>query len=344
MGTFLNDIAEWKDTLSPNPYEPERASGSGELGSVAYTILGINVNGGVKYTALVTGARVKHLGGISKTLAVTVAGNDITVQLGTDGSGNVTSTANQVITAFNGVAAAVALATATATGSGTGLAGVAELFLPLTDDAYGSIRPGLQSLSNRTKYLRDVILTGSPEQRSFKTIYVDGVGDQVVTSTAGEVLSTIGYQAGVSASEYGRLEKYRVKFLNVGSGATSSNPPLGTAMVNDLRAINTPKAWGFLSTNGAGGFLKALGMNFTASFQGADIKITFTAPLNDPLGGVVAYAPNITMLNSALAKPTVRGSIIDLTSFLIKLQDNFVDKDATTTAFSVCFSVFGIQT
>ncbi len=48
----------------------------------------------------------------SEALAVSVSGNDITVTLATDASGEITSTANQVVTAINGSAEASALVTA----------------------------------------------------------------------------------------------------------------------------------------------------------------------------------------------------------------------------------------
>jgi hypothetical protein len=67
---------------------------------------------------------VTHLGGVSQTLAVTVAGSAITIQLATDGGSVVTSTAANVKTAYDLVPAAVALATVAFEGNGSGLAGV----------------------------------------------------------------------------------------------------------------------------------------------------------------------------------------------------------------------------
>lgn len=151
MGTRLNENASYDSVLSPNPLEPVRAGAGETIGSAAYTIQGINVNGDLNYTPQVIGVRIKHLGGISMALGVTVAGSDITVQLATDGSGNVTSTANAVKTAYDAVAAAVALAVVQVGGTGAGLACVFSSFMPLTDDAFGSVRPALQALTNRDK-------------------------------------------------------------------------------------------------------------------------------------------------------------------------------------------------
>src|SRR5687767_4956126 len=66
----------------------------------------VNAHGWIVYRAIAGGTggnaiRVRHLGGVSQALAVSVSGNDITVQLGTNGSSVVTSTTNDVIAAVN---------------------------------------------------------------------------------------------------------------------------------------------------------------------------------------------------------------------------------------------------
>mgnify|MGYP003480685253 FL=1 len=87
MGTTLTPVSSFDAVVCPNPGEPVRAGGG--IGT-KITIAGVTIDGELHYTGLVSGARVKHLGGASKTLAVTVAGNDVTVQLGTDAGSNVT--------------------------------------------------------------------------------------------------------------------------------------------------------------------------------------------------------------------------------------------------------------
>lgn len=63
-------------------------------------------------------------------LAVTVSGFDITVSLATNGSGTITSTADDVVTAIGASAAASALVTATAEGDGSGVVeAVAQAYL-----------------------------------------------------------------------------------------------------------------------------------------------------------------------------------------------------------------------
>lgn len=369
MGTRLKpqattpggSFSAYGQPLSPNPLEPVRAGAGEVIGSAAYTIQGLNINGDLNYTPQVAGVRIRHLGGMSMALAVTVAGSDITVQLATDGSGNVTSTATAVKTAYDAVAAAVALAVVQVGGTGAGLAGVFSSYMPLTDDAFGSIRPSIQTMMNNDSFMYAKvygILNGTVDpafpafpggnQRTLRTLYVDGVGDQIVNLATptpprvGEAFTTGGYQTGEDAAQNARVETARIRFRNVGTGAGDGNPPLGTAMPNELRPILTPKAWGFVRTNGAGGFVKVAGAGFGASIMGTDIKITLVTAMFTA-AGQPAYAPNVTILDTTLTKPTVRVSIVDASNFLIKLQDNFVNQDLTTVDVAFSFSVFGIH-
>ena len=361
MGTRLKpqattpggSFSAYGQPLSPNPLEPVRAGAGEVIGSAAYTIQGLNINGDLNYTPQVAGVRIRHLGGMSMALAVTVAGSDITVQLATDGSGNVTSTATAVKTAYDAVAAAVALAVVQVGGTGAGLAGVFSSYMPLTDDAFGSIRPSIQTMMNNDSFMYAKvygILNGTVDpafpavnnQRSLKALYVDGTGDNIVTATAGEAFVSAAYQAASTGVQNVRLEPPRLQFRTVGTGAGDGNPPTATGLVNELRAINTPKAWGAVLTSGLGGFTATIGVNYTASFQGTDIKITFTNGITFPVAPTL-YCVNVTMLNTTFTKATVRAQLIDNNNFLIKVQDNFVNQDATINAFTVAFSVFGIQ-
>lgn len=190
MGTILPESSTFDPQIvSPNPGEPVRASDSA---GIAYVIAGIDFNGGVIYVGINPSARVRHLGGLSQTLAVTVVGTDITVQLGTDAMGNVTSLANQVVTAFMGNAAAVALATASAQGTGNSLAGINATFLALSQDVIGSIRPPLQHITNRTRYLHGI----DQGLISVKNIYADGVGGGANGSVGADIGSTAAVRAG----------------------------------------------------------------------------------------------------------------------------------------------------
>jgi hypothetical protein len=84
-------------------------------------------NAGVTFTAVTAGGQgnslnviLKNPGAASQALSVSVSGRDITVNLATNGSSVVTSTAGQVVTAVNGSGAASALVTATNVGDGSG--------------------------------------------------------------------------------------------------------------------------------------------------------------------------------------------------------------------------------
>jgi hypothetical protein len=105
------------------------------------TNLGI-ANGEIVYTAQNYGTggnaiRVRYVvSGNNTPLTVSVAGNDITVNLATNGSGVGTSTASQVVAAVNGSTAASALVTA-ALASGNSGAGVLTA-LAYTNLAYGT--------------------------------------------------------------------------------------------------------------------------------------------------------------------------------------------------------------
>lgn len=65
--------------------------------------------------------------GNSTSLTVSVSSNDITVNVATDSSGNPTSTASQVIAAFNGNGSASALAVAALAPGSSGAAAVSSL-------------------------------------------------------------------------------------------------------------------------------------------------------------------------------------------------------------------------
>ncbi len=93
------------------------------------TIPGADANGGVVYTAVIAGpstVQVRHVvAGLNTVLNVVVAVNQITVNLGTNGSGQAISTALQVAAAVLAHAPAAALVFAVATGTGLGKAAAA---------------------------------------------------------------------------------------------------------------------------------------------------------------------------------------------------------------------------
>ena len=278
MGTKLTAQDSYDNVISPNNGELVNATAA--LGQ-GFDIIGPDIiNGICSYRSLVSGIRVRHTNAPSMTLDVTVSGNDITVQLATDGSGNVISTCAAVKAKFLSVAAAVALASMDFSGTGGGLAGVRNDWLYLGSDSVasvsGSIRPPLQALTNRTQWLRAGIVDGV---RSLKSVYIDGVGSAAVTATAGEVFASSALQLALTGTQGCRLEKPRLIFRNVGTGTADGNPPIATALVNELRPINLLKAHGRIISDGAGGFTND-GIGYTVSLNAAYIQITLLTAMN----------------------------------------------------------------
>lgn len=192
MPTILAEANTFDNVKSPNPGEPGRAGGG--VG-IAETIEGDNgdVNGGVTYTALLSGVRVRHLGGISQTLGCTHVGNDITVQLGTDAMGVVTSDANDVKAEVD--ADAGALVSTTVTGTGAGLAGINTFWVQLANGILGSIRTGLQNLTNRTKFLYTKVYGLLLGTLTVKSLRADGTGDNAAVPVAGQIRASNGFWA-----------------------------------------------------------------------------------------------------------------------------------------------------
>lgn len=106
-------------------------------------------NAGLTITAKATGTGgnliryAQAVSGNNTPLSVTVAGNDVTVNVATDATGVATSTANQVIAAINASVAASALVTASRpnTSDGTGVVAVSAI-AALTGGAAGTTRAG----------------------------------------------------------------------------------------------------------------------------------------------------------------------------------------------------------
>lgn len=113
------------------------------------TIPGVDINGGVTYTAVTAGAAgnlitVEHVvAGISTPLSIGVVGTAITVNVGTDGGGSVASSANQIVAAIllSGPASALVVATATGTGASlTAASGITSLVGGLDGGSASSLK------------------------------------------------------------------------------------------------------------------------------------------------------------------------------------------------------------
>lgn len=337
MGTTLTPVSSFDAVVCPNPGEPVRAGGG--IGT-KITIAGVTIDGELHYTGLVSGARVKHLGGASKTLAVTVAGNDVTVQLGTDAGSNVTSTATDVVNKILTVPAALALLSVTAGGTGLGTPTVVD-WVKLGAGPVGSIRISLQALLNRTKYIYDKIILGL---LSFKSLTIDTTGETAVTPTPGQGTADI-WQTGNSLSEGGKFTTSGIKFRNV---TALGNPAGTTALNNDLRPINITKAWGIVETTGGGGIVIRDSCSTTnAVVSGLAIKITMATPMESTY-----YVPNITLHNHpdpmttpVISKLNVKAQILNASQFNIAIYDSTTAMavDPGVTKVLVSYSVDGRQ-
>lgn len=96
--------------------------------------------------------------GVSQALSVTVSSNAITIHAATNGSSVITSTAAQVITAYNLVGAATALATIANTPGSSG-AGVVAAVAPTAEL---TLAPLVVSDSGAQALLRSLTFQGSP--------------------------------------------------------------------------------------------------------------------------------------------------------------------------------------
>lgn len=248
MGTILTETSTFTaQVICPNPGEPVSASDS--LGT-AYLIKGAanDPNGGIYYTATNPLARVRHLGGISQTLLVTVVGTDITIQLGTDGGGNVTSLASAVVAAFSGNALALALGNALLQAAGTAPAGINTAYIAIGQDALGSIRTGLQALSNRTRYIFNKIVDILFGTLSLKSLKVDGTGDVTVVSSAGDISASNDISALGAISADGNIISNNGEIRAI-TGDIKAFAGDILAITGDVSAVNVNASIDVLATN-----------------------------------------------------------------------------------------------
>jgi hypothetical protein len=103
-------------------------------------------------------------------------------------------------------------------------------------------------------------------RKSFKSLLVDGSGGLTaaipagtiqasgdITTTFGSLVTVNGdvlaekntsvVRVGTSPDERSEHRIQKLAFLGTTTGTTGANPPQGTPLPNELRAINTPKAW-----------------------------------------------------------------------------------------------------
>ena len=126
--------------------------------------------------------------------------------------------------------------------------------------------------------------------KTFRSVKVDGTGGAVSTAIAGDIQALRAIISGLVsaggdvesagqvlagdflASTYGSLQRALLRF--VGTATTGSNPPQGTSIKNQLRAINIPKCSAFIkmTTPGTIDSFDGYGIQ-SVSINGADSKL-----------------------------------------------------------------------
>lgn len=307
MGTILTESDVFGGpVVHPNPQEIVSAA----ISMGAYRIKGTATPDGdlIFSGATNSNVRVRTLGGVSMALGIVVVGNDISIQLATDGLGNPTSLANAVVALYAGTPAAVALASLVAGGAGTGICGIQPVYMRIGDDDTGSIRPMMQNIINRTRYLYNRVIGILFGTKTLKSLYVDGVGDNAIAYTAGSIFASNNL-----ITDNNVTAKNNVVALlgNVNSASGNVNAFLNVnALTGDVIAANEVK----------GDHLQVL-----TGYSGATVP-TSTNPLGKAgTGNVLAGAVRIqngTMLTYTL-KNALNVAAITRTTFYYEVTFNF---------------------
>lgn len=310
MGTILTESNTFTPTIEvPNPFEP--VSAADPLGS--YRVKGTTSPDGdlIFSGATNQNVRVITLGGISMMPSVSVVGNDITLQLATNGVGTPTSTASAMSALFMGTPAAVALATCTAGGTGLGICGILPGFMPIGKDPLGSIRPSIQALTNRTRYTGtqvDGILLGT---KTLKSVYVDGIGDQPapLAATPGTIFSSGNMIGDNNVTAKNNLVSL-IGNVNAASGAVNAFTNVN-AVTGDVIAANEVK----------GDHLQVL-----AGYSSSTIPTSANALGKAGMGNILAGAIRVEHNGSGVSDYTIKSAL------------NVVGFSKNLTAYTITFS------
>lgn len=181
-------------------------------------------------------------------------------------------------------------------------------------------------------------------------IFCDPVGAGTGLIKGGIADFLLFLRAGTAATQQTILSPPRLRWLITGTGANDANPPLGTSLKNDLRAINVPKVAGFVDTNGGTPIVEGFGFSVTVSNQTLSngiggtftipvIKVTFTDAFDNANYQVTTCGfDNMTLHIDKATRTT--------TFFYLYARDasgNFPSA-AAGTGWTGGFSVFGKQT
>ena len=180
-------------------YPFEAAMNTAALPTKFTSIAGADANGGFVVYSKQQNVSIQLVGGVSKTLGVTIsyAANTVTVvvQLGTDGGGAVTSTAQAVVDAILAHATASRLIRIGATGTGLGLPVVTAATAVVKVVLLGFSQKTLDNSSGVTDVVgRYQFSTGIGEVQNSATDPIDRtmVGGLVALADNGAVKATLG--------------------------------------------------------------------------------------------------------------------------------------------------------
>lgn len=217
----------------------------------------------------------------------------------------------------------------------------------------GPVRPGYLGLLRRWYAL----IRG---KISLKSLTVDLLGEQVVGAPAPGAIrcqtltatSAVNGQVGlfsaeVEAAEFdavggvGRVdyEQARVQFRNTTTGGTGANPPFATVIRNELRALNIPKCFGLITTDGAGGFtlLSQIGQTFnvkSARAAATYIEIEMATPMDNANYCILAVG------SQGVSNPlTLFPTAVDVNFFRLNTPAN----DPRIQVLYFHFLIFGLQ-
>lgn len=133
---------------------------------------------------------------------------------------------------------------------------------------------------------------------------------------------------------------FHVRWLNTTTASDGSNPASTVAVSNQLRAKNTPKCWGILSTDGAGAVDADDGFNIASlTIVSGDIEVTMASAM-------VSTDYIILPASHTASQPLccVNETGKTTTKFRIRVAStSFTQVSAATTVLRIGFVVFGQQ-
>ena len=191
-------------------------------------------------------------------------------------------------------------------------------------------------------YLRDLEanqLTWTGAVQTFNGIVAAAL--YATTATVGAL--TIGVPVGSPSGAIGTLNTYLLKWVGVGTGATGGNPPIATAIANELRPKNIPKAWGVVEYTGSGA------IDSTCLKDGFNISgiSDATNVLQISLASAMASGNYAVVVTSDT--PAAQGAILRATGreaghFHLAWETPATAPINLATPWKFSFVVFGVQT